>query len=246
MFQPVDRQSLSESVFDQLRSQIVSRGLEAGDSLPSERILCELLGVNRGAVREGIKRLQQAGLVEVRQGGPTRILDFQSEAGMELLPALIVDGRGELKISIARGILQMRSSLAPDVARHAANRPNAKLAAALRGITDQMREPGLAIEELQQLAFTYWETLVQQGGQMTYKLAFNSLRKAYRPIMSMLTQAMADEFRDIDTLEALTTAIEQGDAANAEALARQHTDIGRNALNKLLDAYADSTGELPL
>ncbi|MGB1580837.1 MAG: FadR/GntR family transcriptional regulator [Nevskiales bacterium] len=70
MFEAVAKQSLSEAVFDQLRSRIIRGDLSAGDELPSERILCDMLGVNRGAVREGIKRLQQAGLVQVRHGGP--------------------------------------------------------------------------------------------------------------------------------------------------------------------------------
>lgn len=245
MFEPIDRQSLSSSVFDQLRAQIVNRQIDAGEALPSERLLCELLNVNRGAVREGIKRLQQAGLVEVRQGGPTRVLDYQSEAGMELLPALIVDERGSVKISIAKGILQMRSSLAPDVAAHAARQPHPELAAALRSIVAEMRTTE-STAQLQELAFHYWQTLVQQGGQLTYKLAFNSLRKAYRPIMAMLTHAMADEFRDLDRLHTLATAIEKGDSTQAAQLATEHTDIGKNALDKLLDSYAANNEDLPL
>ena len=91
MFETVAKQSLSEAVFAQLRSRIISRELASGDELPSERILCEMLGVNRGAVREGIKRLQQAGLVQVRHGGPTVVLNFEEEAGLEMLPALLID-----------------------------------------------------------------------------------------------------------------------------------------------------------
>lgn len=245
MFEPIDRQSLSNAVFDQLRDQILNRQIDAGEALPSERLLCELLNVNRGAVREGIKRLQQAGLVEVRQGGPTRVLDFHTEAGMELLPALIVDGRGSVKISIAKGILQMRSSLAPDVAAHAAKKPNAELASALQEVVSQMRKTQDTAKR-QELAFTYWETLVQQGGQLTYKLAFNSLRKAYRPIMGMLTNAMADEFHDLDRLDQLAVAVAQGNNKLASQLATEHTDIGRNALDNLLDTYAANNEDLPL
>lgn len=54
MFEAVSKKSLSDEVFDQLSSRIVNHELKAGDELPSERILCELLEVNRGAVREAI------------------------------------------------------------------------------------------------------------------------------------------------------------------------------------------------
>src|SRR3954462_5974607 len=50
--------------------------MQPGESLPSERRLAEVLGVSRPAVREAIKRLTQAGLVEVRQGDATTVRDF--------------------------------------------------------------------------------------------------------------------------------------------------------------------------
>ena len=43
--------------------------MQPGESLPSERRLAEVLGVSRPAVREALKRVAAAGLVEVRPGG---------------------------------------------------------------------------------------------------------------------------------------------------------------------------------
>ena len=42
--------------------RILEGKLEAGSALPSERFLAEEFGVNRHAVREALKRLEQAGL----------------------------------------------------------------------------------------------------------------------------------------------------------------------------------------
>jgi GntR family transcriptional repressor for pyruvate dehydrogenase complex len=55
-------------VFDAIEKQIVSRALNAGDLLPSEIALAEQLGVNRSTVREGIRLLEESGLV-TRLGG---------------------------------------------------------------------------------------------------------------------------------------------------------------------------------
>src|SRR3546814_17698089 len=71
MFQVISKRSVSDEVFDQLCNRIVSRELKAGEDLPSERLLSEMPGVSRHAVREAIKRLQQARLVEVKHGGTT-------------------------------------------------------------------------------------------------------------------------------------------------------------------------------
>ena len=62
MFKPIERKSLSRSVFEQLSEQILRGALSPGDNLPGERSLSDVLGVNRGAVREALKRLEQARL----------------------------------------------------------------------------------------------------------------------------------------------------------------------------------------
>lgn len=86
MLKPVRRQSLSDAVFDQLRDRIVSGAMRAGDPLPAERALCEALGVNRGAVREALKRLAQARLVAVQHGGASRVLDFERRPASSSCP----------------------------------------------------------------------------------------------------------------------------------------------------------------
>src|ERR1044071_635242 len=141
-FNAVPRLPLSESVYRQLRDKIVRRELAPGDPLPSERDLSELLGVNRGAVREGIKRLQQAGLVAVRHGGNHVVLDFHAEGGLELLPSLLVDAAGNVNPSVAKSVMAMRSSIAPDIAASAAEKGGAKTADQLDAIVSRMREAG--------------------------------------------------------------------------------------------------------
>ena len=49
--QKIDRRTLSDAVFDQLSREIVDGRMPAGELLPPERELVEVLGVNRGAVR---------------------------------------------------------------------------------------------------------------------------------------------------------------------------------------------------
>ncbi|WP_104978170.1 FadR/GntR family transcriptional regulator [Sorangium cellulosum] len=42
---------------------------------PPERVLAETHGVSRITIRQAVHKLAAAGLVEVRQGGPTRVRD---------------------------------------------------------------------------------------------------------------------------------------------------------------------------
>ena len=116
MLDTIEKHSLSEQVFKAIRGRILSRELHTGSVLPSERELSESLGVNRGAIREAIKRLQQARLVRVRHGGATVVESFEDSGGLELLPSLIVDVKGQLDTEIAKGMVLLRRTLAPLVA----------------------------------------------------------------------------------------------------------------------------------
>ncbi len=118
------------------------RGELAPESaLPSERALSDALAVNRGAVREAIKRLQQAGLVAVRHGGNHVVRDFEAEGGLELLPSLLIDKHGRLDATVLRSIMAMRSALAPDIAAGAAERNDP----ALLGLSGQSSGGHLAM-----------------------------------------------------------------------------------------------------
>ena len=64
-------QPLPDAVYSALSAQILRGELRPGDALPSERLLAEEFAVNRHAIREAMKRLQQAGLVRVSHGGAT-------------------------------------------------------------------------------------------------------------------------------------------------------------------------------
>src|SRR5262249_61533237 len=106
--------------------EVVGGELDAGEALPSERRLAEVLRVSRPAVREALQRMAQAGLVEVHQGDATTVRDFRRHAGLDLLPRLLLRA-GELDLSVVRSILEVRLHNGPKVAELAAIRRKPEL-----------------------------------------------------------------------------------------------------------------------
>mgnify|MGYP006193276749 CR=1 FL=1 len=229
----IHKTSISEQVYTQLRDRILKKVLPVGAELPSERELSETLGVNRGAVREAIKRLQQARLVRVRHGGATQVENFEAEGGLELLPSLMVNAQGQVNLEVARGIVALRKALAPVVAGQAAVHGGKALADSLKPVITNMQNTS-ELPKLQQLAFDFWALVVQGSGNVVFKLAFNSMNQTYVAAWNTLTLVMQDEFRDIDTLTQLMQAIEAGEQRRCEVLARQHVELGSRALNAAL------------
>jgi GntR family transcriptional repressor for pyruvate dehydrogenase complex len=236
MFQTVRKQPLSESVYRQLEERIVRRELGPGAELPAERALSVQFGVNRGAVREAIKRLQQAGLVAVRHGGNHVVRDYLQEGGLELLPTLLVNEKGNLNGPVVRSVMAMRSSLAPDIAAGAARKPNPALADELDAIVAQMRAQRADLKALQNHALAFWKKLVEHGGNVAFRLAFNSMTRTYTQVWAVLTGVLAAEFRDLDNLAGIAGAVRSGSAEAARNAGRAHVEIGRKAVEKALDA----------
>ena len=121
-FEPVPRRPVSEAVFEELRTAILGGRYAAGEALPAERLLAEAFAVNRHAVREALKRLQQAGLVEVRHGGATRVLDWRAEGGLDLLAHVPFAGDRAAGPELLRSVVEARRWIGIDVARLAAAR----------------------------------------------------------------------------------------------------------------------------
>lgn len=60
--------SLEEAVLGSLTNFVEKAAFGPGDRLPSERTLCEALGVGRSTIREALKRWETLGIIERRQG----------------------------------------------------------------------------------------------------------------------------------------------------------------------------------
>ncbi|MCA8925767.1 MAG: FadR family transcriptional regulator [Planctomycetes bacterium] len=240
MLEPIERQSLSQAVYERLRDGIVSGELGSGTKLPSERQLSEALGVNRGAVREALKRLEQARLVQIRQGGAARILDYQAHAGLDLLSELLFAG-GELDLRVARSVVEMRAHLGPEIARRCGERGGTAAADRLDAIVAGMRaDPDLDARQAASLEF--WDALVDGSGNVAYRLAYNSLRASYDGFRAALVQVLGDELKSVDGFQAVADAVRAGDAEAAAARAAELLARGAQGLSTLFEALETFPG----
>ncbi|WP_028241650.1 transcriptional regulator GlcC [Stutzerimonas azotifigens] len=63
-----ERRQVADVVAERIERLIVDGVLKVGQALPSERRLCEKLGISRSALREGLRVLRGRGIVETAQG----------------------------------------------------------------------------------------------------------------------------------------------------------------------------------
>ncbi|MFI6167868.1 FadR/GntR family transcriptional regulator [Nocardia sp. NPDC051052] len=264
--QPVVKRSVSGDVFEQIAADVLSGELAPGATLPSERQLAEALGVSRPAVREALQRLAAAGLVAVRQGDATTVLDYRRGAGLEVLPRLLVQG-GELDPAVARSILEARLHNGPKVAELAATRladesqsgDDVATAAsapptppdnahghpaahreAVRVTLAQCLE-ALAAEEdpvaEQRHAMEFWDHVVDAADSIVFRLMFNMLRAAYEPALAALAPIMSAEVGNVEAYRELAAAIVAGRPQEAADIARALLEPATTALIEVLGGH---------
>lgn len=69
LFSPVVTQKASGAIYDQIRNMIVVGDLKPGDKLPSERSLMDMMQRSRPTIREALRMLENAGLIQIVPGG---------------------------------------------------------------------------------------------------------------------------------------------------------------------------------
>ena len=75
------RPTLVRQVIDQLREQVASGAWPVGGRIPTEPQLVEALGVGRNTVREAVRALVHAGVLECRQGSGTYVISDDEMTG---------------------------------------------------------------------------------------------------------------------------------------------------------------------
>jgi GntR family transcriptional regulator, transcriptional repressor for pyruvate dehydrogenase complex len=197
----------SEVVHERLRRDILTGALAPGDAVPSERALAERLGVGRHAVREALKRLQQAGLVRISQGGATRVLDWRDSGGLEVLLDLL-EGSQVPPPELLRSVLEMRATIGVDAARRCAVRADARARAEVQRLAERVA----AGTDVDDAYAELWEAIVAGSGNVAYRLALHSLVEAVERRAELVERLRP---RDAGGLRALGAAVTAGDADGA-------------------------------
>ncbi|MEU7817482.1 FCD domain-containing protein [Pseudonocardia sp. NPDC049154] len=205
------RAGLVDQAIEQIRAAVAAGEWPVGTRLPPEAELAEALGVGRNTVREAVRALAHAGLLEVRQGDGTFV-----RATSEISGAIRRLAGTEL-----REVLQVRRLLEAEGARLAAlHRTAAELAeldAAMAACEEAERAADLAAFTRADLAFH----------QLVLRCAHNAvLAELYRGLTEVVHASVATTVAGgrCESHTGLLAAIRAGDAAAAATEAADFLD----------------------
>ena len=211
----LSRTSLPDQVFHRLVSDVLSGRFAVGERLPAQRALAAELGVNMASVREGVKRLEQLGLVEVRHGDAMRVRDWRLHGGPDVLVHLIARS-GSLDVEMLRSVLEARRLLLTESARLAASRRSPEQAELLSSLAEQLAGAG-DDETAQHLDFAWYAVLIESAGNVVFLLVMNSIRALYLDHLELFRPIVSDRVELLSHYRAAARAIDEGDGDAAAA-----------------------------
>lgn len=225
---------VSEVVADDIVAYIKAQGLKRGDRLPTEPELMERSGVSRTALREAIKVLASSGVIEVRHGHGTFVLETQS---------LIVTPPLDLGALFTRqtymDVAEARTAIESEVAKLAAGRATEADVQELETLHTQMKSLAHDAE------FTDYDVrlhlvLARVAGNTILLQMMEVLRQAlseYIFITVSRLQSVADLLREH---EAVIDAVRRRDPEGAQIAMRHHVQNAARRLEQVLNAEIEA------
>ena len=128
MYSPIQSSKVFEKIAEQIEKRILSGELRSGDRLPTERELSEQFQASRTAVREAMKTLAQRGLVDMRPGRGTIVIDGTSQAMRNSLGLMMMVGQS----GDSTNLVEVREIIEPGIAALAAIRATEEEIMAMR------------------------------------------------------------------------------------------------------------------
>ncbi len=138
MYTPIQSVRVFEQVAEQIEKRILDGELHSGDRLPTERHLAEQFHVSRTAVREAMKILAQKGLVDMRPGRGTIVIDGANAAMQDSIDLVMKLRLGE--VGGSNNLVEVREILEIEIAALAAARATEKEIAAMSEAVKVMDE----------------------------------------------------------------------------------------------------------
>jgi len=247
-FSRIERAPAYRLVYDAIEREILAGRLKVGDPLPAELLLAGQLGVNRSTVREGIRLLEQSGLVERDRGKRPRIslphyLDLASSASRALI----------LHSVTFRELWEASMALEPAIAERAARHVDAAGLAELAANLAAMDAAVATIEggeEADVIGFVgldraFHEILAKIGGNRVLALAHEPVTSLFIPTGQIILPRLKTYRRVLDAHTYIFRCLRNGDAGGARTWMRKHMDDFRRAyeLTEIsLDTPLDAVG----
>ncbi len=218
IFEPLTRQPAYHRVSSAIEQKILRRSLRLGEFLPTETALAEQFAVNRSTVREALRRLESAGLVERVAGGKRLRVSRpgQADTATRVGRALALDDVTFIELWEAmRAVAPRTAALA---AEHAGPDGLARLESATTAL-EAARGADAAVQHVVE----FFATLGELSENRVLQLAMQPVTRLLAPsLRRMIDRVPQGRARILVAQRCIVEAMRTGKPAEAESWMTRH------------------------
>lgn len=224
------KERLVDRVVGEIQNRILEGGLEPGTMLPSERELCEQLGVSRTVLREAVRMLVTKGLLETRPGVGTIVKQIGSNQISESINFML---NQDPKLTLIH-LHSVRRMLEIENARLAAANATGEDIARLREILDEMKNALGDAEEFSILDAEFHRVVADATQNPLLGILLDSIRGLF---LDIIIKIQVHSFQVEHTLPEHKKIVDEIAARNPEKAAeamRVHLEYALQIMRKRL------------
>ncbi|MCS7477056.1 FadR/GntR family transcriptional regulator [Umezawaea endophytica] len=230
--------SLTDKAIDRIRDLIQSGELAPGDKLPPEQQLAAELGLSRNLMREAVKALVVARVLEIRRGDGTYVTSLEPEVLLGGISSAVELLRGDTLLELT----EVRRLFEPVATGLAASRISDGELAEVEQHLRAMRAARNDVELLNRHDAAFHRAVVAATGNATLATLLEGISS--RTVRARVWRGLVDDQAASRTLaehEAIYRALVDRDAALAHAAALVHI----NTTERWLREHVGRDGDVP-
>lgn len=220
--QAIGRTKLYASIVEQILEGIETGAFPPGTALPAERVLAVRLGVSRSSVREAIRVLEHAGMLDVRTGSGTYVVEPGSpKVAILRAQAALIGEHSPIDVMAARSALEPACAESAAEQRHESDLHDIRMTLELQARLVEGDEDASAVDldfHLAVAGATHNPVLVL----LVERLVEIMRRSPWVDLKQASRESPVGARRDVRQHRAVFAAIERGDGSAAARTMRAH------------------------
>lgn len=227
-FDKMTKKPLGARIEDELMKYILQEPIELGQKIPNEFELAERFGVGRSTIREAVKGLVSRGILEVRRGAGTYVINTNTIEEDPLGLNKIED-----KYKLALDLFDVRLMIEPEIAALACENATEEEMKKLKRLCDETEQLYLGGHNHVGKDIEFHTCIARCSKNQVVETLIPVINTAVHTFANLTHRLLKQQ--TIETHRAITEAILRRDSVGARCAMMMHMTYNRQTILKILE-----------
>ena len=227
-FDNMAKKPLGARIEDELMKYIMQKPVEPGQKIPNEFELAKQFGVGRSTIREAVKGLVSRGILEVRRGSGTYVINTNS---FEDDPLGL--GKMEDKYKMALDLFEVRLMIEPEIASLACRNASEEELRKLKKLCDETEQLYRGGHNHINKDIEFHTCIAHCSKNQVVETLVPVINTAVYTFANLTHRLLKEE--TLETHRAITDAILKRDSVGARCAMMMHLTYNRQTIMRLIE-----------